>query len=1036
MSKGNKTVAQTYYEISDVQHKQVQTCIDYSDKVFTYLENAYTSKNMEFISVKDLEQFINKYNNVQGGKTNDRCILKGLFKDGFNGVNCFKNSPYLFFDIDVKDKEDKKENTHLLHPEVNETIFSELQKIAVICWRSNSGNGIAGVLYVPQLNNLLNENKELHYEIGKAITKNLSDYLHRLTGIAKIDFDNAQSKFRQVRFLAEQKNIRKVNKTPLEFSCTVEQKKKELSAGVTAYKRTDHKLPYGTITAQFDSDNDILNIAQNNGFSFVDNATGNNIRVKHPNTTSKTSGFIDRAQNRYVNYSSTLSKYKYFTPSQMVCKFQYNSDFSAFMKHLRSLGYVEQQRTINEIKDVSKTLKSELQKVENESEVSKIIFEQCYDLQTLTNEQKQKFIKENCPRPELEKYFIAYLNFNDYEIKYDKDLNINKYVSERLSEILDYTDKYNKIILRAETGKGKTTAFVKDFHIHKPKSRLLILVPLTIILKQNEKEYKDKAVYLDGSSPKESFFNAEINKLVFATYEQGIKLLQSSKFDYIVIDEVHQLITANSFKSEVIEQLTHCLNDNKIIGLTGTPSNLFKEIGFKLLNVDVKEPIKTKCEVRFLNNKPYDIALNHIQNIKGKALIRLNDTEGIKALKKQLVKNKTYKRSEILLLFSDKQIKKSKDFQKLAHERLFSSEIKLVLTTALIDEGLSINQIGFTDVVFIESNYSPRPEAIKQFFARFRNEDKNRKNYLYLRVSKNQNAGRFNEKLSFNSTLKGLNKEIKEVDNEDVKSTNNAIFSNDYFFYNDNTINIFYTVYSVTDTLFKSFNIEQFLKFLELNYNLEFTKNETYNFDFGKVLSERPDRKQLKKKFAKVWTNDKDSVLQALYYNTLDTSIIKDLRIFYKEIDPILNLFVIGNIKHFEQLYKKHNKLKSFGIECTDSILIVSKLNKDITLISDKEYKHKIDLLTLNQMIFSPQSKADSIASEKVLKFVQWCTQKQKFTHSQMIKELRSLGVYKNSSFNFDRIVTVLEWFEITAKKDTNTGFINVFKNNIENDKL
>jgi len=1023
MSKGKTPIAQTYYKFSNVKSKAVNTSLDYTNKAFTYLKSMRYATGMELISVNDLGQLINNYSNANGGKLKDRCLLKGLYENNFNGVDCIKNGPYLFFDIDVKSNEKKKENAHILHHDLNQIIFNELEKISVICWRSNSGNGIAGVLYVPQLANYLNKDKDLHLQAGKEITKHLSNYLNSVTGIDPIEFDNAQSKFRQVRFLAEQKEKRQINKKPFEFTYEVKEKTKELSPGVIAYKTNDYKKPYGTITGQFDNDNDILTIAQNNGFSIVGSDKGNEIRIHHPLSTSQTSGTINRALNVFFNFSSSLSQRKSFTPSQMVCEFEYKHDWNNFHKHLTALNYKEKQTPKEEIKDVSKALLTELINVTNEAEASEIIFKHCYDLQTLSNEQKQSFIKENCPRPELKKFFVAYLNLIDYKIEYDKDFIIDNYVSEKLKNVLNYVDQYKNVILRAETGKGKTTAFIRDFHKHRPKSRLLILVPLTIISEQNKKEYQSKGIFLDGKSTPDDHKRAQNEKLVFATYEQGVKLLNVSKFDYIVIDEVHQLITANDFR-KVISELTQLLNNSKIIGLTGTPTAIFKNLGYKLLNVDVKNPKQTKVEIRFLNNKPFNIALSHIRQSKGKVLLRLNDIEAIEALKKQLIAVKLLKSSEVLVLHSSKQIKASKDFKQLAHNRTFNDKIKLVLTTSLIDEGLSINQTGFTDIVFIETNYNPRPEAIKQFFARFRNEDPNRKNYLYLRTTNDQTPTRYNPEYAYNDTFKRLQIEIDENNGNELKSTYKSIFSNDVFFHKNNTINHFYLAYSITGNLFKLFNIEQFINYLESNYNLELTKSLDFEFNTGNVSIEKAHRKEVKQLIANAWIFNKDEVLQALGLHSLNSSIRRELTANQCVIDPKTEQLVIAKIKYFEKLYNQYSKLKILGVDEPNSVLID---NKDgITLASEKKYKDEITLLTLYKKIFEPKNEADKVASKRVVDFAEWCKTKKEFSHNQMIRKLKELRVYKNEAYSINRIIIVLKWFELNAKKDTNTQQIKV----------
>lgn len=73
---------------------------------------------------------------------------------------------------------------------------------------------------------LFRKRKNKHKEAGKAITKYVSEYLYKRTGISKINFDQAQSKFRQVRLLAEQQTPVTLNKAPFEFSYKLITKKR------------------------------------------------------------------------------------------------------------------------------------------------------------------------------------------------------------------------------------------------------------------------------------------------------------------------------------------------------------------------------------------------------------------------------------------------------------------------------------------------------------------------------------------------------------------------------------------------------------------------------------------------------------------------------------------------------------------------------------------------------------------------------------------------------------------------------------------
>src|SRR5690554_3937674 len=102
MGNKAKLVAQSYYEISGVSGSSTVLDVDRDQNVFTLLKNTYTADGMRHISLNELEQHINTYKLIKSAKTDNQAILKGLYLDGFNGVNCVKNAPYLFFDIDIE----------------------------------------------------------------------------------------------------------------------------------------------------------------------------------------------------------------------------------------------------------------------------------------------------------------------------------------------------------------------------------------------------------------------------------------------------------------------------------------------------------------------------------------------------------------------------------------------------------------------------------------------------------------------------------------------------------------------------------------------------------------------------------------------------------------------------------------------------------------------------------------------------------------------------------------------------------------------
>lgn len=1013
MSESNIN-AQTYYEIKRLCFKTSHTTPDYTKNVFTYLKNEFTADVLEPINLIRLEQEIKecKAKTKQG----NRCLLKGLYKDGFDGKDCYQSAGFLFFDIDVKNTDKKKENLELFNFNNNVTVFNELKQIAVIVWRSNSGNGIAGVLYVPQLAELLNGKSNLHLQIGKRITSEISRYLHEKTGL-KVKFDPAQSKFRQVRYLAPQTEVRELNKAPFVFTYEVEEKIKEIAPSVPAYKFENYRSAYGTITAQFDAQNNIFNIALSNGFTAVGNSTGNRIRVKYYQSESPTSGFIDLSKNILVNFSSSVGEQTVFTPSQLYCKFVHNGNWSEFYKELKAKGYKEQQISEKAVHEAKNNLKADLNTSKNESEVQQAIFKNTYDLQTLSHQEKKQFIKDVSPEPEQVKYFNAYLKIQDYKIEYDKELTINNYVAEQLDNILTYADENRRIILRAETGKGKTTAFVRDFHKLRPDKRILILEPLTIIIDQAKAEYKEQGVFLTGKSTAFDFAKVNESNLVFSTFEQALKL-HLPNFDYIIIDEVHNLINANSYKEQTIKDITYRIEQTNsvLIGLTGTPSDLFKQLDFKLLNVDVKHAEKVKINARFSNKNAFAILHNHLKDITGKALFRLNEIKTLESFKADLLEQ-GYNENEILVLYSTQEIKDGADFKDLASESKFNECIKIVLTTSLIDEGLSIIQNGFTDIVFIETNYTPAAEPIKQFFARFRNEDPNRKNYLYLRSKKDQTQGRLNTSFVFAETLQGLETEAEFYKGE-TADEHGGIFSNDNFYFDDSTINKYYLAYNTSRVLYGTLNNEQFLEYLTTNFNFEI---ESKQIDEVETWTISTNVKERKKEIANQWLNNNTELLQAIRKHTQDINIKSSINLQQVRVTPEIDEFTKANIKDLEQLFKYNIRLLKLDCATPDNILIKTE-SDGVTLNSWQKIKNEIKLLKLNKVIFEPQNKKEESTSKKYFTFIDWIKQRNVFTTSQFRRELSRLRIYDNKNTSFEDVKTLCEWHGIKVKKDFKTG--------------
>jgi hypothetical protein len=777
---------------------------------------------------------------------------------------------------------------------------------------------------------------------------------------------------------------------PFVFEYDVKEIIKVSNTGVKQYKFTDNRAVYGSIKEQFNTSTSIHSALIETGLSQVSSN-----RYKHPSTTSKDTGFVK--DNTFINFSGSFSQYYKFTPFDLYLKLHYHNDYKRFLEDLKAKGYKEKQPQQKAFKDAENLLK------ESKEDREKQIFTACYDLKNAPYKAKVKFANDNAKNNAEKILFFDYLKLKTLSIKYDKTLKIKKYVSEQLHTILDYSDVNNKTILTAETGTGKTTAFLMDFLKYRPKKRLLILAPLTAIVEQTKAEFKN-VLTLTGNSTHEDHDKATKVSMVMATYEQGYKHLKSpNTFDYIVIDEVHNLITANSYKREAIRNLTSLLQSYKIIGLTGTTNQNFKAIGYKLVNVKKEHLNPVDIYLRVDNRQPIKIALQHLKTVKGKCILRVNSRNVAKALKVELLSNKKYKESEILILNSDKHIKKSEDFKQLTSQSKFKDAIKLVITTSIIDEGLSIKQSGFTDAIFIEMEYRPMPESVKQFFARFRNEDPNRKNYFYYKETKDQTLINWNP--NFKQTKKNLIEDAENFKVNDTSKKDNA--NTKYLYFENNLVNDYALAYDMSKSLFSMLTKQEYIHFLELNYNINIIEDKKHictDFDTSESKSESDQNKII---IATNWLNNKDEVLSVLRQLTNNSELKKSIPYMgLNPADEIYNL-VSDNLKTFEDLQINSTRLERLRVIDIDSILIDTIKIKPIDL---RTVNRKIKLFQNIDTINNPKTKTDEINKSKLLRFLTECKKLKIVNKTTLFIEWNKLRCNSKSP-SYYNLIDLLEWY-------------------------
>jgi hypothetical protein len=1032
-----KVVAQTTFT-AEVNHTKQKFDFDLNKKCFVEIKPSYSDKQnhktkgvLSNYSLKDLQERLNNFKGKVGQKKADNpAILKGMYNGGTKGEYCTETAPFVIFDIDVKNNDVKRENVALFDEVVNNKVFAELQKIALLVWRSNSGRGIAGVLYVPQIAEFNNETRNKHKKTSEAIYLYLSNYIKNKIGLV-VEFDKAQGTFRQIRYLADQKGeIRNLNLNPFVFRYKTKEVRLKTFKGVQKYYLKNQPHPCGTIPSQFNRDSNIKGVLTGLGFEFISST-----RVKNSSLSqSSTTGFIDELKNIYINFSegvqsSLNSNKRSFTPFDLILKLQYNNDFKQFLYDLEQKGYKEIKPTITTQKTAENKLKSKLNKVKTSKEAEQIIFEQCFELRTLSAQEKISFINKVNPKPEYKKYFFEYLKVGiNQKIVFDETYKIDKFVSEQFEAILNEADKSKKVIVHAETGTGKTTAIFKEFKKLRPESRCIILAPLTIIVNQLQKDHPNEAIFLTGASSHLEHLEALKSSIVVATYEQGIKHIKDNCFDYIFVDEVHQFLTANSYKNKTISEATQNLIGKKIIGLTGTPQQIFNNLGFKLISLTRSNQTKPVIKLRYWNIAPFKIIINHLRNVKGKVLFKLDEKTTIDDIKTELLATGFYSENEILVLSSTKKIKNSKDYKGLANNRSFRNDVKIVLTTSIINEGLSIEQIGFTDIVFIETSFNPRPEPIKQFFARFRNLDPNRTNYLYLKHhNETKKISLFNWKLDYKNKLDLLTQELANIDlTENLIGSYNDVINPKKFFYSTNEINPFYLAYNVTECYFKAINKPQFIEFLENNYNLKIILDKNFITETDVNTEDHKERLfKRKNSLAEITSTQFAEVLDVLSLETQNKKLKKKIHFRNLEVKTETAKIVINEIKTFEYLAIKYFELEINNIH--DPKELIEDTKKGIVIKSNHELEKMLFKLNIERLLRKPKNQTDHKNRTKLITFCLEMEKKKTFTFQQIMRELKKQNVLNFNSYNKETCFFLFKSVGYVCSENKKTGLISLF---------
>ena len=266
------------------------------------------------------------------------------------------------------------------------------------------------------------------------------------------------------------------------------------------------------------------------------------------------------------------------------------------------------------------------------------------------------------------------------------------------SLILDEIKKDKFTIINAPTGSGKTTIVKK---LEKDiEEKIVFLAPLRTIVEQQSKDYK---TVLGGTTPQEIKI-AEEYKLIFSTYSSACRL-SSVNNKTLVIDESHLLSDRSNILHDEIQTVLRMIKEAKrVIFFSATTNILLKDI-FKTNQINITTPVK-KLEVQplFYKDNRTDVIIKQLsQKTDAIKVLFLNNKTTISDIRKDLVRLGVYKNDEIATFTANVKDVASYDYQHLIKEQEINNNIKLVLATSKIGEGVNITNDKNFDVLFAGS---------------------------------------------------------------------------------------------------------------------------------------------------------------------------------------------------------------------------------------------------------------------------------------------------------------------------------------------
>jgi len=779
-------------------------------------------------SIEEFVDFMNCIDRKVPKSSGENTFLSGLYSGGISAMHNYKPTDVVPIDIDIKrkEKDGRDENLWLMDISTVGRVIKELEPYVYVLGNTGGG-GLMGLIRVKGIDVYQSGKlgEFLRLECSKAVysffEKKIRKELDDPNIIVK--FDYTQGKFRQNRLVYQQNKKAVYNPAPIPFVFKEIQSPKMIEGTrIVAKKSLDDGYSY-SMYSDFDRDNAHLSHKFLLGLGMIHE---NGDRYRHPNSSSG-NGIKLHPDGSISSFSGTALSELGNLKCWQLAKRYYGLSSKEFSEKLRKEGY--RNKEVN-----TKEIVRRLQKGVSHDELVDISDKlKNHDYKT-----RYGIFKQVTGDPTYMLQVRYYLGVKNLRIPYDEHIPLEGRVSDLMPLIYKRLEEHKKLILWSPTSSGKTYGIFNWVINQSEGARVLLISPLMGIADGAGRGYfpEDNITRVTGSRKDEDYKRMYETPIVTCTYNHAAEILKHRRniFDIIVFDEVHTLIKSNSYREPVLKDVQMALNkymtyypDLLMLGLSGTPLRIFKDLGFYTIKLLKEEnPVHFKAQ-----RHTYDAFLWGKQVISEhggtgkKMLLRMMSTKAPFQLKKWVEENGIYHGDNIIALTGDSKLvgEGKVTYDNLMRDGKLPDNVELVLLSPVLDEGINIDNDDFSEVHFFEQGSEPQPESFKQFIARLRHPMPDMKVYLYLKVWKEN--GFHNDKGSFVNESEYIREEMDTISGESYLS---PVGSFDPYILERGKLNEFKLAQVVSDGWYRSLSTLELFEYMNVNFGFTYNINSEY----------------------------------------------------------------------------------------------------------------------------------------------------------------------------------------------------------------